>query len=361
MQRVSTSNLVPGMVTAEDVYTYTNKLLIKVGSELTDNLITKLEFYSIISVRITDESIAAVSVPDKKEADNPSYSEKIRNSQEFIDFKLKFEGDILKFRQVMDGVVQKKLRLDLDALFKFVEGFLSVDNGYLSVFDMLHNLREYDDSTYTHCLNVSLMCNVFSRWLNMHEDEQRTATLCGLLHDIGKIAVPQELILKNGSLTDNEYSIVKKHTIEGYNILKRCGVSSEIANAALMHHERSDGSGYPLGISNDKIDEFAKMVAVIDVYDAMTSARVYRGPMCPFKVIAIFESEGFQKYDVRYVSTFLENIVNTHLLQRVRLSDGRVGEIVFINKNKLSRPTVKCGETFIDLTVNKDLIIEEIL
>lgn len=360
MQRVSTSNLVPGMITAEDVYTYTNKLLIKAGTELTDNLITKLEFYSIISVRVTDESLAAVSTPAKT-ADNLSYSEKIKNSQEYKDFKQKFEAEILKFQRVMNGVVQQKLVLDLDTLFKFVEQFLSVETGYLSVFDMLHNLRQYDDSTYTHCLNVSLMCNVFARWLNLSEEDRHTATLCGLLHDIGKVAVPQEIINKPSSLTTSEYSIVKKHTIDGYNILKRCGVGSVIANAALMHHERNDGSGYPLGLTGDKIDEFGKMVAVIDVYDAMTSARVYRGPLCPFKVIAIFESEGFQKYDVKYVSTFLENIVNTHLLQRVRLSDGRVGEIVFINKNKLSKPTVKCGEKFIDLAVEKDLIIEEIL
>jgi len=361
MQRVSTSNLIPGMVTAEDVYTYTNKLLIKAGTELNDNAITKLEFYSIISVRITDESFENAKKPAVVAVDNKSHSEKIKLSQEYLDFKKKFEEDIVKFQKVMDAIVQNKTRLDTESLNKFVEGFLDVGYGYLNVFDMLHNLRDYDDATYTHCLNVSLMCHVFARWLNMNDEDTKTATIAGLLHDIGKIAVPTELIQKPGRLSESEYTIVKRHTVEGYNVLKRANAALPIANAALMHHERFDGSGYPLGLTGDKIDEFAKMVAVIDVYDAMTSKRIYRGPMCPFKVIAIFESEGFQKYDVRYVSTFLENIVNTHLLQRVRLSDGRVGEIVFINKDKLSKPTVKCGDSFVDLSREKNLIIEEIL
>lgn len=360
MQRVSTSNLVPGMVTAEDVYTYTNKLLIKAGTELNDNAITKLEFYSIISVRITDDSFEQVKVPEDF-TDNRSYSEKIKASQEFKDFKKKFEEDIIVFQKVLNSAVQGKSKLDVDALHHFAESFLVVDNGYLNVFDMLHNLRDYDDATYTHSLNVALMCHVFARWLNLSAEETKLATVCGLLHDIGKVAVPQDFINKPGKLTESEYTAVKRHTIEGYNILKKNGVPTEVANAALMHHERSDGSGYPLGIHNDKIDAYAKMVAVIDVYDAMTSARIYRGPLCPFKVIAIFESEGLQKYDVKYVSTFLENIVNTHLLQRVKLSDGRVGEIVYINKNKLSKPTIKCGDVFVDLSKEKDLDIEEIL
>lgn len=132
-------------------------------------------------------------------------------------------------------------------------------------------------------------------------------------------------------------------------------------NAALMHHERCDGSGYPFGIRNSKIDSYAKMVAIADVYDAMTCARIYRGPLCPFKVIEVFESEGLQKYDTRFIMTFLENIVNTYMLHRVRLSDGRTGDVVFINRSSLARPTIKCGDTFVDLSIEPKLSIEEII
>ena len=93
----------------------------------------------------------------------------------------------------------------------------------------------------------------------------------------------------------------------------------------------------------------------------MTSARVYRGPMCPFKVVEIFESEGLQKYETHFIMTFLENIVNTYMLQRVKLSDGRIGDVVFINRSALAKPTIKSGDEFIDLSTLPDVYIEAII
>ena len=128
-----------------------------------------------------------------------------------------------------------------------------------------------------------------------------------------------------------------------------------------MHHERSDGSGYPLGPTSERIDDFAKIVSIADVYDAMTSARVYRGPLCPFKVISIFESEGLQKYDSKYILTFLEYIVNSYVNNRVLLSNGLEGDIVLINKLDLSHPMVHCGSHYIDLSHEHGLYVEAIL
>jgi HD-GYP domain-containing protein (c-di-GMP phosphodiesterase class II) len=125
-----------------------------------------------------------------------------------------------------------------------------------------------------------------------------------------------------------------------------------------MHHERCDGSGYPLGLGEDRINKYAKIVAIADVYDAMTAARIYRGPLCPFKVISIFETEGLQKYDGKYILTFLEHIATTYMNNRVRLSNGKEGEVVFMNRNSLSKPMIKCGKTFIDLSKEPDIYIE---
>jgi HD-GYP domain-containing protein (c-di-GMP phosphodiesterase class II) len=128
-----------------------------------------------------------------------------------------------------------------------------------------------------------------------------------------------------------------------------------------MHHERCDSTGYPLRLRSDQIDPFAKIVAIADVYDATTSPRVYRGPMCPFEVIDIFEQDGLQKYDPKFILVILENIVNTYLLETVRLSDGNEGQVIYINKNHLSRPTIKIGNSYVDLSVEKDLNILEII
>ena len=128
-----------------------------------------------------------------------------------------------------------------------------------------------------------------------------------------------------------------------------------------MHHERCDGSGYPFHLTSTQIDPFAKIVAIADVYDAMTSARVYRGPLCPFVAISLFENEGLQKYDANAVMTFLFNIVNTYLLNRVRLSNGMEGDIVFINRDHLAKQTVRIGDRYIDLSISSDLYIKKII
>jgi len=348
------------MITAEDVYTYNNQLILPRGLVLTDRTITKLEFYSIINVRVEDDmSEEYLASPEAPE--NLSYSEKIKKSPQFIEFKARFDEEVPKFKNMLDSVAGRNSDLDLNSLLDCINEILTSSDGYLNVFDMLHNMRQYDDLTYVHSINVALICNVFSRWLKFTEEQTRLATLCGLLHDIGKISIPENIIKKPAKLTDNEYTVVKKHTLEGYNILRTFDIPEAIMNAALMHHERCDGSGYPFGIRNSKIDMYAKMVAIADVYDAMTSARVYRGPMCPFKVVEIFESEGLQKYETHFIMTFLENIVNTYMLQRVKLSDGRIGDVVFINRSALAKPTIKSGDEFIDLSTLPDVYIETII
>jgi len=139
-------------------------------------------------------------------------------------------------------------------------------------------------------------------------------------------------------------------------------MNPRIVNSAMMHHERCDGTGYPFGLTSERIDDFAKIISIADVYDAMTSARVYRGAMCPFKVIEIFENEGLQKYDTKYILTFIQNVLNTYIQSRVRLSDGRTGEVIMINKQFLSRPLIRSGSSYIDLSKEPDAVyIEEII
>ena len=124
-----------------------------------------------------------------------------------------------------------------------------------------------------------------------------------------------------------------------------------------MHHEMRDGSGYPLALKNDKIDPIASIVTVANVYDEMTSKREYRDAVCPFTVIENFEKEGIDKFDPNVIMTFLTNIVNTFISNRVLLSNGKSGDIIFINPDHLSRPVIKCGMEFIDLAAKRELSI----
>jgi putative nucleotidyltransferase with HDIG domain len=197
--------------------------------------------------------------------------------------------------------------------------------------------------------------------MHLSSSEILTATSCGLFHDIGKMKVPEEILKKPGKLTPREFNVIKRHPLDGYNLLDQAGLGEEIKDAALMHHEKCDGSGYPYGFRADKIPYFAKMVTIVDIYDAMTSRRVYRDPICPFDVIEQFVQDGFDKYDTDLILTFLKNVSNSFIGQRVRLNNGVEGEVVFIPTEHLSRPTIKCHNNFIDLTVHKDIRIASVI
>lgn len=349
MKRISTTQLTPGMVVAKDVYTMDDQLILPEGFSLTDRTITRLLYYSIPFVYIKEKVDVAPSPSIETKVPETTHSTYIKNSPEFQKFSDEFKQDVSHFKTILNDVVEKNAPLDVDLLLRDTLSLLDTSRGNIHVFDMLHNLRQYDDLTYTHGLNVALICNVLASWLNFKPEEIELATLCGLLHDIGKLKIPEHIIKKPDRLTDQEYDIIKKHPIEGYKILKRCNVNHHIMNAALMHHERCDGKGYPIGLPAEKISKYAKIVSIADVYDAMTAARVYRGPLCPFKVIEIFEHEGFQKYDTKFIMTFLENVVSSYISNRVRLTDGREGTVFFINKQALSRPLLKTEDGYIDL------------
>lgn len=348
------------MIVADDVVTSNRQIILPKNTVLTDAQIMKLDLYGILTVHVQDRIIEQPPMIPPAYT-GPSYFERVKESPEFKAFKQVYENEVDSFKGMLNNVVEKNTQLDVKELLSRSLLMVTDAKGHISILDMLHNMREYDDSTFTHCLNVGLICNVFARWLQLSDADVEMATACGLLHDVGKLLVPHDIIAKPGKLTELEYHQVKKHSSEGYQLLMSQNIDIHICNAALMHHERSDGSGYPQGLEDSEIDKYAKIVAIADVYDAMTSARVYRAPICPFKVIEIFEAEGLQRYDVAYVLCFLENIVNTYIQNRCRLSDGREGTIIFINKPKLSRPVVQCDNEYVNLAKRPELYIETLL
>lgn len=358
MSKFNTSELVPGMILDSDVYNYNDQLILPEGLRLTDKAIMKLAFYSILFVNIKD--ISYVNPPSFEQTES-SYAQRLKSSPEFAQFKHEFEDTVELIKVSINDMVNRNVPHNTGTLLENALMLLNSGNGEINVFDMIHNMRQYDDLTYAHSLNVGLICYVFAGWLGMSEQDTKLALECGLLHDVGKLKIPEMIIKKPQKLTDNEFEVIKTHPIEGYKILQKHPVSEHVKNAALMHHERCDGSGYPLGLKSNQIDKFAKIVSIADVYEAMTSVRIYRGCLCPFQVIAAFENEGLQKYDTKMIMTFLENIVNTYILNRVRLNNGMEGDIIFINKQHLSRPTIKCGNQYIDLTKEPELTIDAIV
>ncbi len=362
MKRIITKKLEPGMVLSDNVYTYdSGQLILPKGTVLDDKAITKLIFYSIINVLIEDDVEKAKEAEEIAELEKQSYGQRLRQTKEFKEFKKEFEGCAENFKEIITSAIDGKTDIKINEITAPIFDLMKKGRGPSNIFDMLHNLRDYDDATYTHCVNVAMISNIIAQWLKWSDEDIEIATQAGLLHDIGKLMIPNEIISKPAKLTSDEYSIIKTHPTQGYSMIKNMNLSDHVKNAVLMHHERCDGSGYPLGIRDNQIDIFAKLVAIADVYDAMTSARVYRDSLCPFVAISTFENEGFKRYDAEIILTFLSNIVNTYLLNSVKLNDGKVGEIIFINREYLSRPTVKCGDDYIDLSTTPNLFIQEVV
>ena len=356
MRRIRIQELEPGMIAATDVYNRQDQLVLSAGTVLTEKIINRLSIYNIYFVRIKE-----VEKVEEGEV-GQSYAEKVRNSEAFKEFHQEFDETVKLMQAVISDFASNEVTMD--AVNQVVDEaviMIDADHKEFNVFDIVHNMRQSSDITYAHSINVAMICHTIAKWIGMSEEEATMAFTCGILHDIGKLRIPDEIINKTGKLTKEEFDLLKTHPIEGYNMLKELPIDKHIKNATLMHHERSDGSGYPIGMKGNDIDKYARIVAIADVYEAATAPRVYRKGLSPFEVFEMFEKEGIQKYDTQMIMTFMEKLADTYMLNRVRLSNGMIGKIVFINKQTVSRPVVKCGETFVDLSKEPDITITEII
>lgn len=360
MQRVLLSDLTSGMITAEDVFSMDNQLIVPKGIALTENLIARLFSFDLFSIKVEDD-VLTTSL-DTEHLSEASYAEKLKASPDYLAFKEEFKDNLDKLEFSLNALVEKNKDFDPHSLLSDTMGLIeNRESRSTGIMDMILNMHDFDDCTYTHSLNVALICNILAGWLRFSPAEKELATACGLFHDVGKLQIPAEIMKKPGKLTPAEYQIIKTHPLESYKLLSRYELPDEVKNAALMHHERCDGSGYPYGFTFDKINRFARLVAVADVYEAMTSSRTYRDALCPFNVITYFENDGLQKYDPEFLLPFLENIVNTFLNQEVRLTNGLEGRIIYVNPVSLSKPTVKVGDRFLDLKEIGNVEIEKII
>ena len=290
-----------------------------------------------------------------------SYTSRLQSNQEFQDFQLSYSENMAALEETFDTIIFGDGNISEEKLIKNAESLFASKTS-IQMFDLLHCMKSIDDSVYAHSINVALISRAIGKWLKLSREELNELTIAGLLHDIGKAEIPSEILNKTGKLTDEEFELIKSHALKGSKLLKKAGFNSDIQFAALQHHERSDGSGYPRGLEADEISDFASIIAIADVYDAMTSARSYRTPKCAFQVIAAFEEDGLKKYNTKYILTFLERIADAYQNSMVMLSDGRSGKIVYINKSRLSRPIVQVEDKeMVDLSKETDISITSIL
>ncbi|MCT4542073.1 MAG: HD-GYP domain-containing protein [Vallitalea sp.] len=351
-KRISIYDVEVGMELANDVLTENGLILIPSNSIITQNHIFKMNLYQIISVDIKEY------IPPRQyelfEEENILYNKK------FIKFKDRYDENRKELKNQLNNISDGG-NINIDDLLYLSKDLLRTLKTKSELFNYLNHLKSLDEYTYSHSLNVSMLCNIFGQWLHLDKKEIDNLTIAGLLHDIGKLSIDVDIINKPGKLTDEEFAIIKKHPEIGYNLVKNLNIPEEIKLGILMHHEKIDGSGYPFHLKDTQIHDFAKIISIVDIYDAMTSVRSYHKKTSPFKVIKLFEQESYGLLDTKYLFIFLQHIAYNYLHREVKLTDGQIGKIIFIHRMTPSKPIVDVGEAIIDMQDEMSLDVEEIL
>jgi len=220
----------------------------------------------------------------------------------------------------------------------------------------LARLKTADAYTYMHSVAVCAMMVALARQLGLDAEQTRSAGVAGLMHDLGKAAMPMEVLNKPGKLTEAEFAIIKTHPQEGYRLLQAgTNVDPMVLEVCLHHHERTNGSGYPHGLKGDEISLFAKMGAVCDVYDAITSNRPYKSGWDPAHSLRKMAEWANGHFDPKVFQAFVKSLGIYPVGSLVRLSSGRLGVVVEQTGKSLTTPMVK---VFYSVPANERLVPE---
>jgi len=206
----------------------------------------------------------------------------------------------------------------------------------------ISKLKAFDEYTYTHCINVSILAVILGKRLGYSRDRLELLGIAGLFHDAGKAVIPNNILNKPDKLTDEEMNIMRTHPLRGYQILKeQPGIPEEVLRGCLEHHEKHDGSGYPRGLKGDEISDFSRLLTVVDVYDALTSRRVYKDPMPPGQVLAMMYKWRVTDFHPNIVEEFIKSLGVYPVGSFVRLSSGKHAVVVDHNPVDPLHPSVR--------------------
>ena len=338
----------PGMKTADVVFNKEGNILLWDGVTLDSLTIQRLKNVGI------DEIYVQLDKPQEMSGFN--YDE---DSPER--FRVEYKNDLNSTKQIFQSISSGR-RIDVEATDKIVDSIVKKSESNRNIIDTITEVRSVDEYTYYHSINVSMLCMIIGKWLRLDEYHIRNLTQAGLLHDIGKSKISPELLKKPGKLTEDEFNEMKRHSEYGYNIVRESeDVPPEVAKAILTHHEKEDGSGYPMGLTGNQLNLYSKIITVADIFDAMTANRSYKSKDTPFKVFELMQHGSFGVLDPIVLNVFLDNITTYYIGAKVLLNTGENGVVIFMNKSNLSRPVVQVGDRYIDTSVSKIVRIKEFI
>lgn len=279
MRYVPITKVKEGMILGSDLLDEIGRLLISKNTELTNEFISRLTEMGILGVYIDDEFSKGIEI------------------EPIIPIALRSEGYEVVRKKNIDEC--KKISK------KIVDVMLNADKISLDMID----LKSFDNYTYAHSVNVAVLACTIGFGMNLPVEDIEDIVLAGLLHDLGKLDIPEEILNKPTRLTPEEFALIKTHPTMSYDIISdRMDISSKVKHAVLSHHENYDGSGYPNGLSRDNILPIARIIHVADAYDALTSRRPYKDPYTAFASLEILQGARGTLYDPEVVNAFLKYV-----------------------------------------------------
>ncbi|TCO70213.1 HD-GYP domain-containing protein [Marinisporobacter balticus] len=351
MRFINIQELKEGMILLQDIIGKYELVFLTRGTILTEEHIERIQNMEIRYVYVDEKD----EEPIGKEADDRFHVK--------IDAQLteQYTKSLSAFKTVYKEVsLGKKIESEIirNAISPLMEEIMTDNN----ILGRLRSVENVDDYTYKHSIDVCILSTMIGKWLGYSGDDLNNLSIAGVLHDIGKSKIPTEILNKPGKLSLDEYNVMKTHATLGYEMLQdQDEINFDICCGVFQHHERMDGSGYPSGLRGDEIHEFARIIAVADIFDAMTSQRIYKSKQSPFEVAELIAKNRFGILDPYVSNKFLWQISKFYVGNIVKLNTGEIGEIILINKQIPTRPFVKVGNRFIDLNKSNEYKIMDVL
>ncbi|WP_421712965.1 HD-GYP domain-containing protein [Alteromonas abrolhosensis] len=348
IKKITIDQLVPGMF-VHQILEQKGALKVKSQGRVTsDDVITALKKRGVKTLAIdTDKafnvgeresSSAAETCPTPTSTDSVK-SKKVSLENELVRAeKLHKQGKAIQ--KLLLASVQKEMPFDASIPKAFSSKLVASVDRNPDALLCLTKIREKDDYLLEHSLNVAILLANFANYLGMSEDEVQDLSYAGFLHDLGKIKIPDEILHKPGRLTDSEMEVMKGHVKHGVDYLKSTEIAPPLIQAISEHHERLDGLGYPAGTKGDDISQAGRMLAIADMYDALTADRVYKPGMSSQRAFSILMSDAPTRLDQSLVQQFIKCLGVYPVGSLVLLSNDRLA-MVLEQKDSPLTPLVK--------------------
>lgn len=353
--RIQTHHLKKGMMIAADVYTHAGVIIVPKDTVVTKDVVDLLTRHFVDDVIIDYE-------PKKKDTWQLQKGRKTskKNSNKSEKFVQAFHVAEESLSQNLKEIVQQDKEVDIQALLELIQTVVNKAENETELCTMLHCMKCSSEALYAHSIHVALYAQLLARWAELPPEETELVMLAGLLHDIGHLNYSETA--QNGFCLHEELEkrCQEKHSLYGYKLLQNKTVNYRIKQAVLTHHECMDGSGFPMGVAFENINDISRVLSIADTYATLSMEEPGYPVMSPFEILKYMQSQEFSRFDSRYLLTFMEHIAQNFIQHEVLLSNGKKGTIVMLNKLDLTRPLVQMEDRFVDLTVHKDLEIKEI-